>query len=108
MSNVSNPPIIYPVGQSSPSRVFGTVYHNTKNRPLYVNVICSSTAVGLNSVYALCDATVTPAIGVAGYFQDATVAGARGTISFIVLPGYYYSVTLQSGAMSQIAWIEWI
>ena len=77
--------------------IVGTVYHNTTAKPIWVNVI------GPGAGVAVCDGGSTPTTVVAATSYSLTGSG-DGTLSFIVLPGFYWQVT---GLTSIFGAIEW-
>lgn len=82
------------------SRGLGTVFHNTGSKPLFVSV--SMSLSGATNASVKSDASVTPTTVVAA----AGAATGLTSVSFVVLPGNYYSVSL-SGAGSLFCWTEW-
>ena len=78
--------------------IVGTVYHNTTTKPIWVNVI------GPGAGLAYCDGSSSPTTVVAATSYSLTSSG-NGTLSFIVLPGFYWQV---SGLTSTFGAIEWM
>ena len=106
------------VTQSQPTRVLGTVYHNTGSTALFVSVAVGDTSFGTNYVYeadAYTGATSSPNTTVASAtLQTPTGLGGSSrwvsTLSFVVPPGYYYKVLDNSssgGAIGISTWTEW-
>lgn len=89
--------------QTVTSNVAGTTYHNTGSGIRIVEITVS----GANTFSVVCDSSSTPtttiinsSVGVSGMFAfDATV-------TFTVLPNYYYKLTVGSG-VSINNWVEW-
>lgn len=82
------------------SRTFNQVYQNTGQTPMIVTIYCSST-LGVKQVF--CDSSPSPSTGVAGFNGEY-----GGSISFVVLPGYYYNLAVVSGSDPTIfSWVEW-
>ena len=79
----------------------GTIYHNTGSTPMMVTV----TLAGGPSADArfFCDSGSSPTTKVAEFVN---AAGYSAT-TFMVLPGYYYKVTIVGGSPSLLTWIEW-
>jgi hypothetical protein len=83
------------------SRTFGTVYHNTTGRPMFINVtVTCGSGTGAN---AYTDAATSPTQFV-GAVANTNTTPENLTLSFFVLPGNYYKVT---GSGTQNGWIEW-
>ncbi len=85
------------------SRVLNIVYQNTSGKPMLVTATVSITNATLNAVV---DAASSPSTVVA---SPANASGTTQyvTVSFVVLPGYYYKV-FQSGGSATIGyWVEW-
>lgn len=97
------------------SRAIGTVYHNTTGRPMCVTVtpqvtMAAGTQAGLN---IFSDASVTPTTQISLILlQTGATAGSTvfvSPVTFIVLPGNYYSATQfnLTTSMTIFAWVEW-
>ena len=87
------------------SRAINTVYQNTGNKPLFVTITFT---VGGTTVSAdiKCDSNAAPATVIASVSpKNAT---AITTITFIVLPSYYYKL-YQGGSVTLTMqyWTEW-
>jgi hypothetical protein len=114
----SNPTFAAPTGitgnatQSQPTRVLGTVYHNTGSTKIDVAVAVTSTSGATNSyIYgaiAYSDSASSPAVAVNYAVKYGTeIAGCSiGNMSFTVPAGYYYQVTNATNATLQ-RWTEW-
>jgi hypothetical protein len=84
------------------ARALNTVYQNTTGRIMYVSIITVNNAVGTTKV--LCDNTTSPTTKV------SAVSGGDGwnrNTFFIVLPNYYYLVTMDGSGGYIDSWIEW-
>lgn len=103
-SQLSNLPNQRITTQSNPTRVAGTVYTNATGKPIVVAV---SVAINESSQFSACsDNTGMPSL-VVGIFSNSINEFNEGTITFIVLPGNNYSVTVTAGSGSIGQWIEW-
>lgn len=87
-------------GVTSITRVLGTVYQNTGTKPRYVTVTAN---VAGNTCTAFCDLATTPT-QVVGYIAATAGDNIVSTITFIVLPNFYYFVSGGSGIQY---WTEW-
>jgi hypothetical protein len=90
------------------SRALATVYQNTGKTPLWVNAVVFGGGTGIVTM-AASDSSATPTTEVA-QTQDifATSNTVYRTLSFIVLPGNYYKVTVSGSGSSGVGkWIEW-
>lgn len=84
------------------SRAIGTIYHNTSDFTMHVNVSIFS---GTNAtMVAVSDASATPSTTVQAAFVPNT--GNANGMTFIVLPGNYYQVTVSAGAPTLYQWVE--
>ena len=92
--------------QDTPAgRAITGIYQNTSAKPLFVNVVvnCPSGAYA----YAQTDSSATPTTLVAAAGTVASDLGGSYTLSFIVLPGNYYTVIQYAGSPSLSTWVEW-
>lgn len=107
-NNITNLPIPIPKTQTdvTASRTAGTVYRNLNGNPIFYNITVASTVAGANVVGVYSDALANPVLFIAGYQEDATIAGGISTISFWVLPGNYYKVVVLGGTAT-LTWIMW-
>lgn len=111
MSNIDNPNNYR--GVTTQTDVTGVrsigvaVFQNTLATPRFVCVTLECSAASPNAVYIYCDAAAAPSVTIARFYHNATVATIRTTLSFWVLPGYYYRAVLAQGAMGLMAWFEW-
>lgn len=83
------------------SRTSGTVYHNTGNYPIFVNVVMSISSSGFDSCFT--DSSSTPLTRIVQFGGIAGAGGAQWSASFWVLPGNYYDCQT-SGTI--VSWIE--
>lgn len=85
------------------SRTLGSTYQNTTRKPIFVVVSSQSTSTAGDYI-AYCDSSATPTTIVC---QSKESQAAYDTpLFFIVLPDYYYKVTVTATA-TLTAWIEW-
>jgi len=106
MSNVDNL-VHLPSAQVQTGFVLGTVYQNIRGYPIYVAIRFKSSVVGDNEVVVYSDSIAVPA-AVVGIYRYAVVANlAETTVTFIVLPRYYYTASVTVGSMEIIGWTEW-
>jgi len=88
--------------QSNPTRVAGTIYHNTSGKPLFVTVTVSGGGSG-----AICrfytDSSSSPTTDVVEVVTP--IGGGEVPVTFIVLPGNYYRSDF-SGGFSIVVWTE--
>ena len=97
-----------PVGITTvryPANVVGQLCQNLTGKPLFVNV-CLASGSALYTCNAYCDVSSTPAKLVATTTMTG-VAGQMPSISFWVLPGYYYQLISGSNVPSINSWTEW-
>ena len=78
----------------------GTVYQNTSTKPIFCVVTCELAISGVAT--AKCDASVTPTTTVSRITSTVVI---DGSLTFWVLPGYYYSVNQTNG--TKVSWIEY-
>ena len=90
------------------TRALGSVYSNRNQFPIWIGVTVavyfSGGFAGLISVK--CDLTATPAAIIMQAANSGTAA-IYVPINFIVLPGYNYKLTLDSGSGTIQKWMEW-
>jgi hypothetical protein len=103
--SVNRPVIVQLGGNLTSFRTTGTVYQNTTGFPLYVAVDIFGSGVANVVVAGLSDSTASPATQVAGLITSNTV-GSHGCITFIVMPGNFYKVTV-SASSGLNTWVEW-
>lgn len=106
MSNLFNPPTVYPgiavQSDVGGSRVSATTYQNTGVTPIFACVVMS---VPLNgSGNALVDSNPVPILQVA-YVANTNLTAIVVQMSFWVPPGNYYTVTANGGS-SIVVWVE--
>jgi hypothetical protein len=82
----------------------GTVYQNTSTKPMFVHASVAVNGNGGN-VTVKSDANSTPVQTVGFVFQQ-TLLPVTLILTFIVLPGNYYSATQVQGCSIQY-WIEY-
>ena len=89
----------------------GTAYQNTSGRPLIVAICCynNSVAAGVYGFDVDCDANATPStmVGHWKYEGDPSGTWVAGTVTFVVLPNYYYKVDKLDTNVALDSWIEW-
>jgi hypothetical protein len=87
----------------------GTVYHNASSKPMLVTVSISGGLNASGPCSFQCDATTTPSTQIAYIVACGTnqTWGSAVSVTFIVLPGNYYSAT-GSGTASLSSWTEWV
>ena len=89
--------------QSNPTRVAGTIYHNTSGKPLFVTITVSGVGSG-----SLCrfytDSSSSPTTDVVEVVTP--IGGGEVPVTFIVLPGNYYRSDAL-GEFSITVWTEW-
>jgi hypothetical protein len=87
------------------SRVFGTIYQNTSSKLMIITVATQDSEIG-HTATAYSDTNSSPSTIVAenysGYDAGHTNAAS---MTFCVLPGNYYKVTLTNGTI--VVWTEW-
>lgn len=85
----------------TPSRAYGTTYQNTSGYPAIVNVSGYGTGAG----YLICyeDTSSPPGTRIAA---AAFTASGEASVSFIVLPAYYYKCTNGATGAAIDAWVE--
>lgn len=95
------------IGSPNTARSLATIYQNTGASPIWVNAILDSTTTSI-FLTAYSDAQPSPSTVVAETY-DAPYASATviRTLSFIVLPGYYYKITGVGSTTSIVKWVEW-
>lgn len=83
------------------SRAFGTNFHNTGTKPLFVTAVAFTGAGPVINAYS--DSSPTPTTLVC----SESMGGSPGSVNvfFIVLPGNYYRV--DAGGSSLTVWTEW-
>lgn len=109
MSNINNPNAKLFTNQNPGySRAIGGVYHNLTGKPMLVTITVYSSAVGMNSLSVQSDALPAPLLLVGSYSHDATVAVGSSAISFMVIPGNYYTAIIVQGAPTIASWTEWV
>lgn len=103
VTNQGSPPFSAYVVDSpaTPTRVLGTVYRNTLNKPRFVVVSVSTPSS--TTCFAYVDTNASPVQAVASAGED-TVGRVTISLFFIVLPGYYYKVL---GGDILASWTEW-
>lgn len=85
------------------SRVIGSVYQNTSNRPMFVVISCYADS-GTGNATAYTDSNNPPTTAVE---SDSSENGLfYASLSFFVLPGNYYKVT-STTAFTILTWTEW-
>jgi hypothetical protein len=90
-----------PVTFSQPARADGVVYQNTNLTPQFVSI--NFTMASGNNPIVYCDNTASPTTVIANLYISGSVANM--SVFFIVLPKYYYTVTL--GGAGIYRWSEW-
>jgi len=91
----------------------GTVYHNTGSLPIFATVTLylanNGGAGGSISGAAYCDSSSSPSTDVA-YIQMTCATGLTfyQTLSFIVLPGYYYKIDYSTSGGSNVVLVQWV
>ena len=86
---------------TSSTRAIGTIYHNTLSVPLLVSL-----NVNLNnsSAAVFSDSSSSPTTVVAVGFAASSV---NDNMTFAVLPGNYYQLSIGSGTVTWVNWVEW-
>jgi hypothetical protein len=87
------------------SRAFGTPYHNTTGKVMWVKVIYNISAG--YGVVGFSDSSSSPSTMVDYTFDPDAANTMYGSVSFPVLPGNYYIVSPQGGSYFVQAWIEY-
>jgi hypothetical protein len=106
-------PIVFPPvvsTQTVTSNVIGTIYKNTKTTPIFVAItLCCVSSGGINfgQVSILVDSVTPPLVAIGKTFNGSGTTIVYETISFWVLPNYYYQVLLVSNTVNLISWVEW-
>ena len=97
---------------STPSRSLGIIYQNTSGKTIFVVIGVTFPHNGNSGdmyVAAYCDANASPVnqIGIVRYYinNNINVLSTSGTISFMVLNGYYYEA-VGTGSPT-VTWNEW-
>jgi len=96
-----NPWFCTPTG----SRAVGAVYHNTGTTPVTVLATLSIAASSQMNIHT--DASSTPSANVGAYVNPAGGPVVDFPITFIVLPGNYYSIVQTLGTVTLIILTEW-
>lgn len=86
-------------------RSFGTTFHNTSGRPIYVSVVVGSASNNTGGAIGYCDANLNPVLAISRTYCN-NVSAFAGTLFFIVIPGYYYRVNGDNTGFL-VKWIEW-
>lgn len=108
--NVYNPRPLSPSVQSNVTAtraLDGTIYRNTSGRPMFVSIQLVSVTAGANYGGVSTGVNTPPTVGVAACYHDATLSALRATISFVVLPLYYYQFNQNTGTFTLGSWVEW-
>jgi hypothetical protein len=87
------------------SRSAGTSYQNTTGRPMFVSVSLNSSSLSTAGIFAYTDASSNPTTLVTSV--TTTFQFADYHITFWVLPGNYYKLTLTAGTPNLTTWVEW-
>ena len=85
--------------------MFTTVYRNTTGKALHVNILFVKTYTGPGGAAVLVGASNPPGTRV-GAVSEYT-ANWRTTLSYIVLPNYYYKAIDYADDQAVSAWFEW-
>ena len=88
------------------SRALGSVYQNTTGRPMFVSVSAHTSNVTDANLIAQTDSSNPPTTYVA-YASVGAYNNIDAQIFFIVLPGNYYTVTINIGTPALSLWFEW-
>lgn len=89
---------------TSAQRVFGTVYQNTGATARYVGISVSNNSLTtIENITIVCDANPMPSTQVA---IQSVFINSTGAITFVVPPGYYYSVSVGVDCAFKL-WVEW-
>jgi len=101
---VNNPSFSSPSLQTSMLGVHisGLVYQNFRRTPRYCQVSISAPTGGICEVKS--DSNAVPTLRIA-YADNANLLEVTSVLTFLVLPGYYYSLT-NSGGATIVSWIE--
>lgn len=83
--------------------IAGTVFQNTATKPIFCNI---TIAYPQNSEVGAQCADVTPPSTYVTYLKNLNLLTIQMPMSFWVLPGYYYKVSI-AGAASLVQWIEY-
>jgi hypothetical protein len=83
----------------------GTIYHNTGTTPIWVTA-SGQCSLGSGDMYAMAASTTPPSsstdiVGISSTFTS------WGSVTFSVLPSWYYSVTPETCSLSHTFWTEW-
>lgn len=90
-----------PTAFASGGHLADTIYLNNSGKARWVSIVVSFTAN--NNVFAYCDAAASPTTQICA---ASGVSGNIETLTFLVLPGYYYKL-LGAANVSLTSWFEW-
>jgi hypothetical protein len=99
-----------PTSFSKPARTNGTPYQNTSGKPIYIVIaVYLNGGTATQTVQAFCDATTNPTTEVAQFYLTGATSTLlmTQTLSFIVLPGYWYKVSWTPTTLALQDWCEW-
>lgn len=92
------------------SRALGTVYHNTGTTPMFCSVTMLCTAGGganFGQANAYTDSSASPTTVVGNTYNNSATVSVDQQLSFWVLPGNYYKVTVVLTTVVLSVWVEW-
>ena len=85
------------------SRSLGSNFQNTTGKPMMATVTANANAG--NGIAAYTDASSSPTTVVAQQTNPSTTSAITICLSFWVLPGNWYKVTIGAGSLN--TWVEW-
>jgi hypothetical protein len=100
---VNGNPIGQLTTQTKPARAIGAVYQNTTGKPMCVLIVTQASPAPA-SVAAYCDSAASPATFIC---QQGGDSSDIYSMSFWVMPGYYYKLTNYAGTSAIIDWVEY-
>lgn len=103
---------IFPTTQTliTGSRSLGVVYRNTAATPMtvLVTIELESVSASPSQVKLMVDSNPAPATIIGELLNQSTTITIFATMTFIVLPMFYYEILQIQPACSVVTWTEWV